>query len=519
MLTTRLWGGAAVLLCFLLSQNCQSTSLRATEEEEPAESLSLSASAMRQRTFGEPLAVCSLPPSSTFSAAHVSFSRFSTTLASKEACPTTHLTSSLSLVARHILVPVNNFPKVPYNLLAAAMLRASHAVLSGNTPGHALSPDDPIVCVSKVKRVLREVPSDAEEDSKPLFKRRFANLAPKDDLANKKIRDGEGVGPDKATQEDKDIRSLALKALGEVEGRHCVEQGGQSGDVLTILLDMAGSEPNKASQLLDVLLVTAQNNNCRQQALKGIGRVAQASSGMFSTCLPSLRAAAKARDEDVRLLALKTLGEVEWKHYFGEVGPAPDLPISMTAILDSTCPFWPGKKVRDTHLLVLIPAKVNGQPFSLNLLSDLIQHPNNGGHKARYSYYNSHVQAQIGAESPSVSYWLLMTRDVLPGSRNKTYADHKKIVAAHASRSSLPYELPKALEAATTILTHHVRNGERLYSNSPWTVASCQELISYRSGEYPVVIGGFAPSGLDVYDVGISPDNESRGVAGCRKFF
>jgi hypothetical protein len=489
-LTARLWGSATVLLCTLLLQNCQPTSLRATEEEEPAASLSPSASATRQRTFSEPLVVRSLIPSSAFSTAHVFFSRFSTTLANKEAISITHPTRSLSLVARHILAPVDNSPKALYNLPAAAMLRASHAVPLSKKLGYTPSPDGTRVCVSRVGGALRGMSNDEKEDSKPPAKRRPTNLD--DELAKR----------------NKQVCAELSREYG------CARR-----DVLTILLAMAGVEPNKAVQLLDLLLVAVQDNACRQQALEALGKMARASSGMFSECLFSLRAAAKAGDKDVRLLALKILGEVEWKHYFGEVGPAPDLPINMTAILDSTCPFWPGKKVRDTHLLVLIPDKVNGRPFSLNLLCDLIQHPNNGGHKAKYSYYNSHVQAQIGAESPSVSYWLLITRDVLPGSRNKTYADHKKIVAAHASRSSLPYELPKALEVATAILTHHVRNGERLYSNSPWTVASCRELISYRSGEYPAVVGGFAPSGLDVYDVGISPDNDSRGVAGCRKFF
>jgi NLR family CARD domain-containing protein 3 len=169
-------------------------------------------------------------------------------------------------------------------------------------------------------------------------------------------------------------------------------------------------------------------------------------------------------------------------------------------------------------LLVLIPATVDGVPFTLNLLKELVEHPKNGGHRGQYNYYDSFVQAQLGAASPAVSYWLLMTRDVLPKSRNKTYADQKELVADHARRTSMPYELPKALEAATAILAHHVRNGERLYSNSPWTFSGCQESISYRSGEYPAVVGGFGASGLDVYDVGISPDNDSRGVAGCWKF-
>jgi hypothetical protein len=92
----------------------------------------------------------------------------------------------------------------------------------------------------------------------------------------------------------------------------------------------------------------------------------------------------------------------------------------MIAILGAPCPFWPEKQLKDTHLLVLVPAEVNGQPFSLNLLRDLVQHPKNGVHKTQYhrSYDHDHpnnlLKAQLGAASPAASYWLLMTRDVLP---------------------------------------------------------------------------------------------------------
>jgi NLR family CARD domain-containing protein 3 len=221
-----------------------------------------------------------------------------------------------------------------------------------------------------------------------------------------------------------------------------------------------------------------------------------------------------------RAISHMTFGEKEWNRYYGEVGEAPALPGNIEATLDASCPFWPGKKVRDTHLLVLIPAKVNGQLFSLNLLRELIQHPNNGGHKTKYCYYdNGSLQAQFGAVAPAASYWLLMTRDVLPRSRNKNYVDQKQLMADHARCTGLNYEVPKALDAATAILTHHVRNGEQLYSkrNDSWTFTRCEELIRSRFGEYPAVVGGFASSGLDVRNDYF--DNDLSGVAGCRKFF
>jgi hypothetical protein len=448
MLTTRCWGSTAVFLCALLLQDCQpnSVSVINIDEEEPAANTS-SASAMHQRASSEPVTMQPLTLPSASLAAHVPPSLFS------EAPVQQDDSTALSTLAT-----MGNSSKAPADLPAAA----------GSTPSGSLLPDGPRVCVSKIEEVLREMLSNAEEDSKPSSRRQSTNLSPEGDFANKKLRTGEGA------------------------------------------------EPDKAKELLQALLVVTQIDHSRQQALKALGQISKASSDMFSACLPSLRAAAKAGDRDVRLFALKTLGEVEWKHYFGEVEPAPDLPGDIDGILDSTCPFWPSKKVRDTHLLVLVPAAVDKKPFTLNLLEELIQHPKNGEQGTRCRDYTGTVKAQFGEESPGRPYWLLMTRDVLPGSRNKRYADQKKLVADHARRTRLPYELPKTLEAATAILTYYVRSGERLYSAHPWTFTRCQELMRSRFGDHPATVGGFKSSNLVVGNYGHDSLNVI-GVAGCRK--
>jgi hypothetical protein len=229
--------------------------------------------------------------------------------------------------------------------------------------------------------------------------------------------------------------------------------------------------------------------------------------------------ASTAREQEVAptshalAAALRTFGEAEWKQYFGDVGSAPDLPSHIAAILDGPCPFWPHKKVRDTHLLVLIPATVDGVPFTLNLLGELIQHPSHGGHRTEYRYYNERIKVQIGKESPPHSYWVLLTRDVLPGSRNTGYADQKALVANYARRKSVPYALPSVLEAATAILMHHALEGERLFGDDPWTYTRCPAGMDDRD---PAVVGGFGSSGLFVSVS--SYDFCTHGVACCRKF-
>jgi hypothetical protein len=171
----------------------------------------------------------------------------------------------------------------------------------------------------------------------------------------------------------------------------------------------------------------------------------------------------------------------------------------MVTILDSPCPFWPDQLVKDTHLLVLIPATVGGVPFTLTQLRKLIKHPKNGGHSTRYRHYSNLVKSQIGEESPPRSYWLLMTREILPDSRDKTYDAQKALVAAYASKLGLPYEMPHALEAAAAILLHHACEGERLFGDAPRTYTQCQEKVN--KNRFPVFVGGFSSGGLDVdYD-------------------
>ena len=212
-------------------------------------------------------------------------------------------------------------------------------------------------------------------------------------------------------------------------------------------------------------------------------------------------------------LPAESFGAEEWSRYFGEVGVAPPLPQRIVSTLSSPCPFWPGEIVKDTHLLVLIPATVAGSAFSFNLLGELIRHPKSGGCPTRYDCYDSDVKEVLGAQSPGRSCWVLMTRDVITGSRNKDYAAQKALVAAHAKRTGLPYELPSALEAATAILSHHVCSGERLYADHPWTYTRCQELVD---NQYPVIVGGITPGGLFVSSS--STAHSDYGVASLLKF-
>ncbi|MBA3604031.1 MAG: hypothetical protein H0W50_10440 [Parachlamydiaceae bacterium] len=111
------------------------------------------------------------------------------------------------------------------------------------------------------------------------------------------------------------------------------------------------------------------------------------------------------------------------------------------------------------------------------------------------------------------SYWALMSKDVLNGSRNKSFKKQQKMVSELSKKASVQCEVPKALEAVVSILTHQVRSGVRLFSDNPVTYTRCLEELA----DFQVLVGGFAPSGLRVPYL-LSYANPCFGVAVLRKF-
>ncbi|WP_194848191.1 putative nucleotidyltransferase substrate binding domain-containing protein [Candidatus Neptunochlamydia vexilliferae] len=187
-------------------------------------------------------------------------------------------------------------------------------------------------------------------------------------------------------------------------------------------------------------------------------------------------------------------GPKKWKKYFGDVGKVPPLPPNIEEILNSSCPIWRKKKVRETHLLTLVPKTINGLPLTLNTLQRLISRPKGGGYKAKYNYYNDILKKELGNQELFYPYWVLMSRDIIPKSQTKTYTVLKAMVKNLSQKSGSLYDIPKTIEALVVILTEHIASGERLYSNNPWTCTRCQEEI----GEWNASVGNFSDKGIDL---------------------
>lgn len=240
---------------------------------------------------------------------------------------------------------------------------------------------------------------------------------------------------------------------------------------------------------------------------------------------PNAQAAGSTEEALVSLLPSHTpippqaFGAARWKQYFGDVGTAPPLPNNISKILNSSCPFWPGQQVKDTHLLVLIPSTINGRPFTLNLLNELIQNPRSGACSTKFDYYDGEIARVFGDQPSGSSHWVLMTRDVLPGSKTGAYTFQQALIAEYAYSNGVPYEMPHALEAATSILMHFACTGDRLYTDDPWTYTRCQERLDVDDEKCSLFVGGFASGGLDLdYEDGVHDFGDGDGVSCLRNF-
>ncbi|MBI3211651.1 MAG: hypothetical protein HYZ47_03075 [Simkania negevensis] len=197
------------------------------------------------------------------------------------------------------------------------------------------------------------------------------------------------------------------------------------------------------------------------------------------------------------LITRYAFGKRQWNMYFGDIGEEPPLPSDIGTILHSPCPIWSGKQVRETHLLVLVPATVNGKLLTLESLEELVKKPKKGN-ATQYRDFCPGRNEKICVEKNT---WMLLTRDVLPGSRKQPYDKQVALVGELTKKAKVSYAVPRLIEVATSLFMQHVRSGERLYNDSPEIYTRCQEKYD---GQCPVVIGGFSASGVCVvgYDYG-----------------
>lgn len=212
------------------------------------------------------------------------------------------------------------------------------------------------------------------------------------------------------------------------------------------------------------------------------------------------------------IYAHNTFDYKKWKRYFGKIeslsGNHLYLPANVNRIRMSQCPIWPEKTIGETHLLLLLPEKVNGNPLTLRYFGELIKRyfPK---HKEGYICFNNAAKEQD--QQIENTHWLYMTKYPIPESRKKSYAKQMELLNSLPSMGTQNYRAPKAIEAAIAIVTKNITSNNHLFNSedSISTYTRCQEKDNENS---QIIVGGYCSDGL--YINSSKSDCNSVAIAG-----
>jgi hypothetical protein len=206
------------------------------------------------------------------------------------------------------------------------------------------------------------------------------------------------------------------------------------------------------------------------------------------------------------LKGYRCFGASDWSIHCGRVDPAPPLPHDFSAIWNRPCPILPKNKIKKTHMLVYLPATVDGKPFTLKKLVEIAKRhfpQNNGSNEFIWIWLNC-IEV-LGDKPIDKSGWVLMPKDVLPGSRKKCYDEQQKIVAELARQSLIDYKPAGTLEAATCFLLQYLKT--RLFNNNLRTFTCCKDKVQ----GWQTVVGIIT---LPALSINSQPSaNEDNGIA------
>lgn len=171
-------------------------------------------------------------------------------------------------------------------------------------------------------------------------------------------------------------------------------------------------------------------------------------------------------DTDRCLLSLlddhQFFGPVEWLRHFNIKMKNIDWPDSfhpLETILNSSCPFVLGKKVKETHYLFCLPNDYNGQPLTINQWEIIYKHEKNLAIRSTdvqgitRNYSDSCYQSLDFSKKEKARFdWYLMFKGIIPGSTKKTFSEQKEML------KKIGYEIPKAIEVLPMFLLAHEKN-------------------------------------------------------------
>ncbi|MBS0616205.1 MAG: hypothetical protein JSR58_06610 [Verrucomicrobia bacterium] len=177
-----------------------------------------------------------------------------------------------------------------------------------------------------------------------------------------------------------------------------------------------------------------------------------------------------------------TFGSSCYEKHLGKVGQALPIPDNLITLMQEPCPFYPDKIIYQTHIFRLIVPEINGKPYTLANLNDFFKKTS---HPTKMSHIEADALMKYGNEAPAKPYWIMVTREPIPESLNKTREEQEALLAKYPN-----YRMGTILELSTSFLTQYVECQERLnadtYSRTlePGLTLGCFSVSGLFLGEY-----------------------------------
>lgn len=212
-------------------------------------------------------------------------------------------------------------------------------------------------------------------------------------------------------------------------------------------------------------------------------------------------------------------GAEEWQQGFGVyVGAPPVIPQYITEeLLESECQLQPGLKVKDSHMLVLVPKTVGDEPYTARKLAEFCEM--RAGPRTKFidttAWRADWKSMEWSKVAPAESAWILIPKhDPSPFTMNsvfsasgdwrhfrgKSVTDQEKVHTLHYKDC---YREAKALELMTAALLSYVVTG------NPRMLVGNVYLRCLESGRCGgrVLVGSLDRDGLQIHASLDSPDH------------
>jgi hypothetical protein len=200
------------------------------------------------------------------------------------------------------------------------------------------------------------------------------------------------------------------------------------------------------------------------------------------------------------------LGVAAWKNIGVDVGEAPPLPKSLTLeLLNSECPLHPREKIKDTHILVLVPKTVNGEPYTVLKLDELCAQRKGSGDRLIFDWATAWKSQSWAIAPQAQSEWVLIPKSDPDPERmigkygeeegDKHHFRSKDIPAQQEVHNDhyKEYREVKAVELMTAVLLYDLTHKERLLR---YDYLRCKEPNAFGGR---VCVGLFPADGLKVH--------------------